>query len=191
VAAASATDAWAIGLVGGGPGAGTGPSDKTLIEHWNGTAWTTVPSPTPSPAGALERVAVVSPTNAWAVGWTGNGTSDFNALIDHWDGKSWNVVPVPPSVDADIGLNAVAATSASNAWAVGGTMTSPRHGVILHWNGHQLAKAAAHFPTGNLLGVSASSPSNAWAVGQTTDSSRGCGPQCKTIIEHWNGTSWS
>ena len=93
VAAASATDAWAVGLVGGGPGAGTGPSDKTLIEHWNGTAWTTVPSPTPAPAGALERVAVVSPSDAWAVGWTGNGTSDFNALIEHWDGKSWNVVP--------------------------------------------------------------------------------------------------
>jgi hypothetical protein len=47
VAAASASDAWAVGQTGPGPGEGTGPSDRALIEHWDGTAWTRVPSPTP------------------------------------------------------------------------------------------------------------------------------------------------
>jgi len=193
VAATSATDAWAVGQIGGGPGAGTSSTDQTLIEHWNGTAWTRVPSPTPAPAGALARVAVVSPSDAWAVGWTGNGTSDFNALIEHWDGKSWNVVPVPASAGANIDLSSVTATSASNAWAVGGTSTIPRREVILHWNGTSWRRSALapHAPDGDLLGVDASSPSNAWAVGQAADSSNGCSPQCKTVIEHWNGCMWT
>ncbi len=193
VAAASASDAWAVGLIGGGPGAGTGPGDRTLIEHWDGTAWTQVASPTPAPAGALSRVAVVSPSDAWAVGWTGAGTTGntFHALIEHWDGRSWNLVPVPASIGADIRLNSVTATSASNAWAVGSTTTGPDYGVILHWNGTTWRKVAAHSPTGSLLGVSASSPSNAWAVGQGNASSGGCDPKCTTIIEHWNGCMWS
>jgi hypothetical protein len=42
VAVVSASDAWAVGWTGGGPGDGTGPGDATLIEHWNGRAWTRV-----------------------------------------------------------------------------------------------------------------------------------------------------
>jgi hypothetical protein len=38
VAATSASNAWAVGYTGS-------TSPKPLIEHWNGTAWTRVPSP--------------------------------------------------------------------------------------------------------------------------------------------------
>jgi len=47
VSALTGSDAWASGLVftnGGGEG--------TLLLHWNGTAWTRVPAPSPSPGGA-------------------------------------------------------------------------------------------------------------------------------------------
>jgi hypothetical protein len=44
VSAASAADVWAVGENSDG---------KTVIVHWNGTAWTIVPPPpTPTPAGA-------------------------------------------------------------------------------------------------------------------------------------------
>jgi hypothetical protein len=46
---------------------GEGSNNKTLIEHWNGTAWTQVPSPSPADS-ALYSVAGTSPANIWAVG---------------------------------------------------------------------------------------------------------------------------
>ena len=192
VAATSASDAWAVGQTGPGPGEGTSPSDRTLIEHWNGRAWTRVPSPTPAPAGGLARVTAVSPSDAWAVGWTGTGSgsgSGFNALIEHWNGRAWNVVPVPPSAGKGLQLNAVTGISARNAWAVGTSFAPALHGVILHWNGTTWKRAVtpAHQPDGYLLGMTASSASNIWAVGQTSSCSR----RCDTIIEHWNGCMWT
>jgi hypothetical protein len=66
VAATSAGNAWAVG------GANSG---KTLIVHWNGTAWSRVPSPSLSGFASLSGVAATSATNAWAVGSGIVGTS--------------------------------------------------------------------------------------------------------------------
>jgi hypothetical protein len=65
-------------------------------------------------------------------------------------------------------LNGVAATSASNAWAVG----SAANGVadltlILRWNGTSWVQVPSPNPgsSNDLNAVAASSPTNAWAVG--------------------------
>jgi hypothetical protein len=197
VAVTSPCNAWAVGLIGGGPGTGTGPSDRTLIEHWNGKAWTRVPSPTPRPAGGFTGVAAASPRNAWAVGWTGTGP-DFGgtsrALIEHWNGKAWTRVPSPgnaPGVRTI--LNAVAATSYRNVWAAGSThQGSANKAFIVHWNGTAWNRVLAPTPVPgvSLLGVTATSPRDAWVVGQTAHKNA-CGPQCATVIEHWNGSSWA
>src|SRR5690242_2370859 len=62
--ALSSCQAWAVGDYV------TGAGDlRTLIERWNGTAWTRVPSPSPASAyNDLFGVAATSATNAWAVG---------------------------------------------------------------------------------------------------------------------------
>jgi hypothetical protein len=62
VAATSPTDAWAVGI----PYTNTGT--KSLIEHWDGTTWTRVPTPNPNSDSYLSAVAATSPANAWAVG---------------------------------------------------------------------------------------------------------------------------
>jgi hypothetical protein len=51
------------------------------------------------------------------------------------------------------------------------------------------AGAAAAFPTfsGRLSGVAALSAASAWAVGYTYP----IGSSVKTLIEHWNGKSWT
>jgi hypothetical protein len=50
VAMVSACDAWAVGFASGGG------SDQTLIEHWDGSAWSVVPAPSPGTAfSALTR----------------------------------------------------------------------------------------------------------------------------------------
>ena len=68
VAATSATSAWAVGQLLDPSG-----TDTTLIQHWDGTSWTVVPSPnTSAPDNILESVAVTSATDAWAVGFTFN-----------------------------------------------------------------------------------------------------------------------
>ena len=66
VAATSAGSAWAIGDTDT-----SSASTRPLILRWNGTAWTTVPNP--SPAGSyLYGVAATSAGTAWAVGRTGS-----------------------------------------------------------------------------------------------------------------------
>ena len=196
VAAASASDAWAVGEYGtGGPGNDTGLADRTLIEHWNGSSWATVPSPvTPGPAGALSGVSVVSPDDAWAVGWTGDGSSTFSALTEHWNGTAWTVVPVPAAAGTGVDPESVVAVSADDVWAVGLTTgPGPSRNVILHWNGTSWKRSAvpAGSRTGILHGVTASSAGNVWAVGQTYNSAGNCGPTCQTSTLHYNGCMWS
>ena len=61
-------------------------------------------------------------------------------------------------------LFGVAATSASNAWAVG---TGSGKTLIVRWNGASWTQVASPSPGsgGSFAGVAATSASNAWAVG--------------------------
>jgi hypothetical protein len=86
-------------------------------------------------------------------------------------------------------LQSVAATSASNAWAVGSYFvgsTSRQEPLIERWNGHAWKLAVSPAVGGSagsyLLSVAAVSAKNAWAVG-------GLGTG-KPLIEHWDGSAW-
>ena len=81
-------------------------------------------------------------------------------------------VPVPGGQ-----LFGVAATSARNAWAVGGAVSGKT--VVLHWNGATWKRVPSPTPAGGavLLGVAAVSARTAWAVGGD-------------LILRWNGTAW-
>ena len=176
VAATSATSAWAVGGSDGVP----------LILHWNGSRWSKVASPT---AGTwpttLVAVSATSARNAWAVGyWFDNGIDQ--TFIVHWNGTKWSRVKSPnpgPSDYADT-LNAVKATSAANAWAVG---EDGAGSLILHWDGTSWSKVTtANYE--DLSGIDGVSASNAWTVSQQYDKSA---QSFRTLIAHWNGTSWS
>src|SRR5271156_4419262 len=82
-------------------------------------------------------------------------------------------------------LSDVAATSASNAWAVGYTSSGT---LIVRWNGTAWKRVPSPGSAGSLLyGVAATSSRDAWAVGCTDCSGSGVS---KTLIERWNGTAW-
>ena len=125
VAATSARNAWAVGAARSG---------KTLILHWNGTAWKRAPSPSSGAFASLSSVAATSARSAWAVGEAGSKVSG-KTLILRWNGTTWKRVP-SPSPGLSI-LQGVAATSASNAWAVGYASRTgkPTKTLILRWNG--------------------------------------------------------
>jgi hypothetical protein len=126
VAATSATDVWAVGTSGRLPRGRA----HNLIEHWDGSSWKKMPSPSPGAFSSLTGVAAVSPTDAWAVGaWqlTHNGypaclpKCSFHPLILHWDGTRWRRVFVKFGIPPRPGgfLTGVARISSTKALAVG------------------------------------------------------------------------
>ena len=71
-------DIWAVGIQGGF-------FTHELIEHFNGTSWSVVPSPFVRNSH-LSGVSGTSSTDVWAVG-TGRSTSDHVKIL-HWNGTA-------------------------------------------------------------------------------------------------------
>jgi hypothetical protein len=185
VSASSSSDAWAVGsLCCSARHSGLG----SLTEHWNGSAWSIVPSPdTLLFDEVLTGVASISPTNAWAVGERNqSGFKSRNPFLAHWNGSAWSTVTPPAGVTGQ--LAAVSADSAGDVWAVGDDQHG--HPVVLRFNGVSWTSVAAPGSTGSqvLTGVKAFSPTNVWAVGSTV--SGGVTPVGKTLVLHWNGSTW-
>src|SRR5215472_4866394 len=149
VSAVSKTDAWAVGEYLKAAGL-----QLPFILHWNGTAWKTVPSPTPSGATFtfLTAVTAVSATDAWAAGYYQNNGAPPVPLILHWNGTAWKKVPSPNPSGADgTQLTAVTAASPTDAWAAGyysNGPSGPPAPLILHWNGTAWKQVTSPTPSG-------------------------------------------
>lgn len=86
VAVTSARNAWAVGFTSGP----AQPRGKTVIEHWNGSRWKLVPSPSPTGTAYLFSVAAASARSAWAVGLSGGVLSAKPKTVTlHWNGTTW------------------------------------------------------------------------------------------------------
>lgn len=112
--AISPWDVWAVGYASDDNGM------HALIEHWDGTSWSIVPSPSPT-APELTGVSGSSPDSVWALGLSGSSTSKTLTLL--WDGTSWTTST--PALDSTSSLVSLSATpGASTVWAVGETDNS-------------------------------------------------------------------
>jgi hypothetical protein len=189
IAAVSENDVWAVGWAQDPDG----PEyvKRTLIEHFDGTAWSIVrsqnwPNDTQS---VLHSVSAASATDVWAVGSSHNGYYPGRTLIQHWDGTEWSIVP-SPSPDTQVNeLRGVAALAANDVWAVGyhlGAQTqSPVETLILHWDGvswSQVPSPNVFGVANQLFGMAAISTNDIWAVGYA-----GGAP----LSMHWNGSAWN
>jgi len=100
---------------------------------------------------------------------------------------SWTIVPAA-TVAGSVFLHKVAATSSTDAWAVGYSSPCCNHvrGLVEHWDGAAWSRAATPTVAGDTVldGVSATSATDAWAVGGIITTGR-------TLIEHWDGAAWS
>jgi hypothetical protein len=191
VAATSSTNAWAVGMIGPGPGV-PASSTEPLIERWDGTAWSAQPFAVPTAGGTFVAVAADSADDAWAVGWTGGvgeGTGQAT-LIEHWNGSTWTRVPSPDPAGSANSLTGVAIVSAADVWAVGMTVSSSGvdQSLTMHWDGSKWTVVPSPNPTGGttLHAVSAASANDVWAVGDT-----GIHCPCGTVAMHWNGSTWT
>jgi hypothetical protein len=185
--AVTATAATAIALLAVGPPAGAAP-----LMHAGGRIL-----PRAAPESALLDyqflgVAATPGSNGngiWAVGETGT----YHTLAKHWNGTRWTQVPTPDSdTSGPYGqLRAVAAVSASNAWAVGydGSTLDEDSPLAAWWNGKKWEQVTTPVPSGavttHLYAVTAVSAHDVWAIGYSYN-----GTAYSTLTENWNGKAW-
>jgi len=188
ISAFSDNDVWAVGV-----SYNTERTlGSTLIEHWNGSQWSVIPSPNPSSSiNTLAAVAAVAANDVWAVGFA--ATSSSGAVIMHWNGSAWTVVPNPPAGIFMSNLTALTVISANDIWAVGsGRIGDEDATLTLHWNGSAWAFVSSPNITpevdNTLFGVTAVATNDVWAVGTQQPTSL---TDPHTLILHWNGSVWS
>jgi hypothetical protein len=192
VAVVAATDVWAVGSYSVHSQAQT----QTLIEHYEGSEWAVSASPNvPLGYNTLHGIDALSADDIWAVGSYGyQNTGSYPyfwpaTLIVHWDGQAWSYIPSPNIFDGDYGgqnyLEAVAAVSADDVWAVGRYSANISGALLLRWNGQQWNVHGTTFG-GHLRSITAISANDIWAVGSKSATG---GDQ--TLIQHWDGTTWT
>lgn len=160
-----------------------------------GETWSIISSPNVGPYdNQLSGVAVVSLDDAWAVGYSLNNSYVDQTLIEHWNGRNWSVVSSPNVGSGPNDLSGIAAVSASNIWAVGGSSlrtSSATLTLIEHWNGTSWSVVPSPNVTqayDALSSVAVVSANDVWAVGSYANS---VNSPTRTLIEHWNGSTWS
>lgn len=192
VADISPTEAWAIGIVGV-----YSATVGQVIERWNGSEWSVYPGPA-FPAGSEPEIwsmTTVSPDNIWAAGSLLTSDQQLVALFEHWNGTAWTaqagrLYGFPKSISAD---------AADDIWVAG---YNPGSSAFTTFSEHYDGTAWKPVATPNvgsgsnaLNGVLALAPNNVWAVGYSTATLKPPPNQydvpTKTLIEHYNGTSWS
>lgn len=185
VAGTASTDLWAVGHADVTDFIGS----RTLVLHWNGTAWSRIPAPSfgsQEDQNVLTGVAAISPNDAWAVGsFSSIDPGSATALTLHWNGSAWRTVPNA----CGRGLREVFALSATNVWAVGGESTCRWNGAT--WTPIPVDPGPNSSVYVDLQDVSGTAANDLWAAGVAT-SSCGEGQVCFSgVIEHWNGAAWS
>ncbi|MBV9713513.1 MAG: hypothetical protein JO011_21645 [Ktedonobacteraceae bacterium] len=190
ISALSANDIWAAGshfdaTIGGTDG---------LFEHWNGTAWSIVPSPSTFTqngvefaVGAITSLTAISSNDVWAATTVGNNNP---VAFEHWNGTQWSLIFAPGVTNSSANIASLAASSSNDVWAVGTSRASGRRKptltLIEHWDGNAwsiVPSPALSTPSGFLSGVTALSRTDAWAVGGTFTGI--------PVVEHWDGNQWS
>ncbi len=127
IEAIGANDIWAVGDYAE---SSTSSYNRTLTEHWNGTAWSIVPSANVGTGvNQLYAVTADASSDVWAVGRY-HAASAYATLTEHWDGTQWSVVTSPnpdpsptPTPAADNELMGVDMTGPGDVWAVGDSET--------------------------------------------------------------------
>lgn len=123
VVALSQTDAWAVGDY-----TASNHTIRTLIMHWNGTAWQVAASP--DTWGSLASVAATGPHDVRAVGHIAiEDGNNQHALIEQWDGTSWRMLRGPePGTVGYSNLGSITTDGAGNYWAVGSSYSTANSG---------------------------------------------------------------
>jgi len=162
---------------------------QTLVEEWDGSAWSLVSSPNSGNYDDLLGVTCASQGDCWAVGYY-SGATNNQTLIEHWNGILWAIVFSPStSTMQDNYLSSVACASALECWTVGysGNGSGAFQTLIEQWDGNLWTIVSSPDPGGaldsELLGVTCASLAQCKAAGYYASSA---GPP-QTLVETWYG----
>ena len=134
LSATGPSDIWAAGIFA--PDGSHLDIHQTLIEHYNGTIWTIVPSPNQNAfSNNTNAIAAVNSGFAFATGDYYNGTT-FRTLAERWKGTGWSIQSSPNHGTKENDIFGMAARSVNSAIAVGqfsqGNYTQT---YAMKWNG--------------------------------------------------------
>jgi hypothetical protein len=166
VTAIAANDVWAVGSF---QSEAVGAEARTLTLHWNGTAWSIVPSANDGVEGNfLHGIAAVSSSDIWAVGRVEN----VDTLALHWNGAAWSVVSTPAIADSGFAdLRSAVALSTDAVWTAGSFFqnTFSRDRTLTElWNGSAWSIVRSPNRGGlhnDLNAIDATPNGTLWAVG--------------------------
>src|ERR1700747_3687633 len=188
VVAISPTLAWAAGNVT------DRAHQRQVIEQWNGTKWTLFPGPKFGKKDQADVFAMTSSSanDVWAIGSLVNlGTGLVSSLFEHWNGTEWTATTLESDNQFLFGASAVAA---DDAWAVGFKGSDKIDTSAMHWDGanwKSVATPNVGEGTNKLNAVLALAPNDVWAVGFSTPMAPPKQAATRTLVEHFDGTSWS
>jgi hypothetical protein len=172
-------DVWAVGSVGAGVDNDHFFEARRHLGKWQRVA----PPKLGGRYGSLDAVAAASTKNVWIAGARQVAGIQELPAIYRLSGQKFVAQKLPSLQDGLTSITSISASSATNAWAVGGIYsTGPSASTVaLRWNGQKWA--AVDTPT-VFEAVSTSGPNNAWAVGE------GSGGTPNQLYS-WNGSVWS
>jgi hypothetical protein len=164
---------------------------RTLAEIRQGGAWSITPTANLGTRVTFAGVSCSSATSCVAVGSARNGIR-LVTLIESWDGTSWSLTPSPNRGTTGNELTAVSCASATSCVAVGyytddvGVVRT----LVETWQGTSWSLSTSPSPgpsNANLNAVSCATATSCVAVG----SSVAFDGTSRTLVEKWDGTSWS
>jgi len=186
VTCVSNSNCWAVGSFETGR--------TTLVEHWDGNAWSIVASPD-SPLtvefDGLGAVTCASASDCWATGGYQSSTT-AEPFVEHWDGTSWSVVSVPNTSDRQNNyINGIACVSGSQCWIVGNYQVADQMAQTLaeKWDGQAWSIVSSqNNDSEDLRAVTCASLDNCWAVGDYYGETDGWE---HALFNRWDGSSWT
>jgi len=183
ISVVSANDIWAVGY-----SSDSNFNNRPLTIHWNGAAWSIVPSPSVND-DFLFGVEAIASNDVWAVG---RSQQEARTLTLHWNGSAWSVVPSPNDSSEDNVLFGVAAVASNDVWAVGQACCQKT--LAIHWDGAAWSVVPTPIFDSNatnqvLIGIVALSSNNIWTTGQYIVPVQGSAQF--TLTENWDGSNWN
>ncbi len=193
-------DIWAVGFAVDLDAA----ESLTVAMHYDGTAWSIMPSPSPENAlgkreAILEDVDAVAPDLVYAAGsYTNQSVNSPDTLVLKWDGQSWTHLESPGQSGFGASgflFEAVKAIDAEHVW-FGGQFNRPpgrSRAAMVRYDGssfeeHLLPRDpnvvnGAH----RIRAIDALGPDDVWAAGSAGGVAVAVGA---SYVAHWNGSSW-
>jgi hypothetical protein len=147
---------------------------QTLIERFDGSAWSVVPSPNQSGMNNGLNSVSMTPGGGWAVGYALEGPTSgpkYQPLALHWDGTRWSSAS-PAAFPSDTVLTGVDTLADGTAWAAGFYTTTAggtRRTLIEHASGGAWTQVASPNDgtsrDNTLMAVGGTQATGLWAVG--------------------------